>query len=84
MVIDRPAIGVGAVVGIPDGSGTEVRQVVSELLEVLLVQDLCLLGIGASGHSVEFYSCFSFSSPRGESNYPRIPSDEYPNPLIGS
>ena len=48
--VDKTTVPVGPVVRVPDGTRTEVREVVPECLQVLLAQDLHLLATGTPGN----------------------------------
>jgi hypothetical protein len=55
MVIDEAAILICAVVKLPYGWQTQMRETVTEFLEVLLAQHLRFALVRASGHAEGFY-----------------------------
>jgi hypothetical protein len=49
-MVDQPAISVRLIVKVPHGLDTEVCEVVTEFLEVLLAQNFTFVSIGTPGH----------------------------------
>jgi hypothetical protein len=56
MVVEKAAIAVCLLVEFPDGWQAEMREVVTEFLEVLLAQHLRLTLVGTPGHAGQFYN----------------------------
>jgi hypothetical protein len=49
-VVDQPAISVRLIVKVPHGLDTEVREVVTEFMDVLLAQNFSFVAIRTPGH----------------------------------
>lgn len=64
MIVDKAAFAVRNSVELPDGRQAEMREVVTEFLEVFLAQHLLIPPIWAPRHA-ENSTVFSFCSPQG-------------------
>jgi hypothetical protein len=56
MIVDEAAIAVRNLVELPDGRQAEMREVVTEFLEVFLAQHLLVPPIWAPRHAGQFYN----------------------------
>jgi hypothetical protein len=72
-VVGQPAILIRLLVKITNRRHAEVREVVSEFVEVLLAQNLRLLAIRTARHGESDFSIFAFYSPM---SLPPLPTGE--------